>query len=377
MIKQLAVTADHDQETRESAKSRAEEPGDKRMRCLIRLLIIASAVTALPAVGQDGPPGGRAVSVETAVVDYSPLQSSLTAVGTIIAEASATLRAEVPGQIFAVHFREGQRVNKGDRLFSIEATVLEAEANEAKANVDRSESAFTRAQELQRKGLISGTDYDAARANYDVDRARLRSSQARLWKTVIRAPFDGYLGLRRINVGDYATIGQELIDIVKLDPLRVDFSVPETLLARVRPRQTIDVAVDAYPDETFSGSIIAVSPYSDIQGHNLEVRAELPNPDLKLRPGLFVRVNVSLGTKEQAILVPEQAIWPIGQDKTVFVVADGKARLRVVRIGERQPGTVEILSGLTVGEVIVTAGQMKLYDGVAVNSVTLDAAASE
>ena len=347
------------------------------MRCLIRLLLIATAVTALPALGQDGPPGDRAVSVETIVVEYSPMKSSVTAVGTIIAEASATLRAEVPGQILALHFDEGQQVSKGDRLFSIEATVLEAEVNEARANVDRSESAFTRAQELQSKGLISGTDYDSARANYDVDRARLRSSQARLSKTVIRAPFDGYVGLRRINVGDYATVGQELIDVVKLDPLRVDFSVPETLLARVRPEQTIDVAVDAYPDETFSGSIIAVSPYSDVQGHNLEVRAELPNPDLKLRPGLFVRVNVSLGTKENAILVPEQAIWPIGQDKTVFMVVDGKAQRRVVRLGERQPGTVEVLSGLEVGEVIVTAGQMKLYDGISVNSVTVDAAASQ
>lgn len=346
------------------------------MKRVIRFVAVA-AVMATPAVlGQGGPPGGFAVSVETAVVEYSSMKSSVTAVGTIIAEASATLRAEVPGQILAVHFREGQRVGKGDRLFSIEATVLEAEVNEARANVDRSESAFTRAQELQGKGLISGTDYDSARANYDVDRARLRSSQARLSKTVIRAPFDGYTGLRRINVGDYATVGQELIDVVKLDPLRVDFSIPETLLAKVEPQQTIEVQVDAYPNEAFSGTIVAVSPYSDVQGHNLDVRAELPNPDLKLRPGLFVRVNVSLGTKDDAILVPEQAIWPIGQNKTVFVVVDDKAESRVVRLGERQPGTVEVLSGLEPGEVIVTAGQLKLYDGAAVNSVTADAAST-
>jgi membrane fusion protein (multidrug efflux system) len=346
------------------------------MQRLIETVAVVALMAAPAAWAQGGPPGGFAVSVETATVTYSSMESSVTAVGTIIAEASATLRAEVPGQILAVHFREGQRVSKGDRLFSIEATVLEAEVNEARANVDRSESAFTRAEELQRKGLISGTDYDAARANFDVDRARLRSSQARLSKTVIRAPFDGYVGLRRINVGDYATVGQELIDVVKLNPLRVDFSVPETLLAKVRAKQAIDVQVDAYPDETFSGQIVAVSPYSDVQGHNLDVRAELPNPDLKLRPGLFVRVSVSLGTKDDAILVPEQAIWPIGQNKTVFVVVDGKAESRVVRLGERQPGTVEVLSGLEVGEVIVTAGQLKLYDGVAVNSVNDDAAAS-
>ena len=346
------------------------------MQLFARLVAMAAAMAATAALAQGGPPGGYAVSVETAVVEYSSMESSVTAVGTIIAEASATLRAEVPGQVLALHFREGQRVAKGDRLFSIEATVLEAEVNEARANVDRSESAFNRAEELQRKGLISGTDFDAARANYDVDRARLRSSQARLSKTVIRAPFDGHVGLRRINVGDYATVGQELVDVVQLDPLRVDFSVPETLLPKVQPQQTIEVRVDAYPDATFSGEIVAVSPYSDVQGHNIEVRAELPNPDLKLRPGLFVRVHVSLGVKDDAILVPEQAIWPIGQDKTVFVVKDGKAERRVVRLGERQPGTVEVVSGLEAGEVIVTAGQMKLYDGAAVNSVNADAAAS-
>lgn len=339
------------------------------MQYLCKLLIPAVIVAALPAYGQGGP-GGYAVSVETAVVTPATMQSSATAVGTIIAEASATLRAEVPGQITAIHFREGQKVARNERLFSIDADVLQAEVNEARANVDRSESAYKRAEELYGKALISATDYDAARANYDVDRARLGSSQARLAKTVIRAPFDGYVGLRRINIGDYATVGQQLVDVVQLDPLRVDFSVPETLLPQVQPGQSIEVRVDAYPNEVFDGAITAVSPSSDIQGHNLEVRAELPNAELKLRPGLFARVNVSLGVKENAILVPEQAIWPIGQDKTVFVVRDGKVQMRVVRLGERQPGTVEVLSGLEAGEVIVTAGQLKLYDGAAVNSVS-------
>jgi membrane fusion protein (multidrug efflux system) len=336
------------------------------------LLSLLALFVGIPAFGQDG---GYAVSVESAEVTASAMESSVTAVGTIIAEASATLRAEVPGQIKAVHFREGQRVAQGDRLFSIEATVLEAEVNEARANVARSESAFTRAQELHAKRLISGTDYDAARANYDVDRARLLSSQARLSKTVVRAPFDGFVGLRRINVGDYATIGQELVDLVQLDPLRVDFSVPETLLPKVLPDLPIEIRVDAYPGDVFTGTIAAVSPQSDVQGHSMEVRANLPNGELKLRPGLFVRVKVSLGIKEDAMLIPEQAIWPIGQNKTVYVVEDGKAYQRIVMLGERQPGAVEIISGLEFGEVIVTAGQMKLYDGAAVKSVASDTAA--
>jgi membrane fusion protein (multidrug efflux system) len=267
-----------------------------------------------------------------------------------------------------VHFQEGQPLQKGAELYSIEATVLEAEVNEARANVSRSESALRRAEDLHKKQLISGTDYDSARANYDVDVARLRSSSARLSKTVIRAPFDGFAGLRRINIGDYATIGQELVDVVQLDPLRVNFSIPETLLPKVRQGLTIEVTVDAYPDEVFPGEITAVAPKSDVEGHSLEVRANLPNEDLKLRPGLFVRVGISLGTNPNAIVIPEQAIWPIGQNKTVFVVVDGKAYQRVVKVGERIPGAVEITEGLKAGDVIVTAGQMKLFEGASVRS---------
>ncbi|MGA8205431.1 MAG: efflux RND transporter periplasmic adaptor subunit [Woeseiaceae bacterium] len=329
------------------------------------ILLLSSLATAVPAFGQ----GGFPVAVETTTVQTSELQSSVTAVGTLIAEASATLRAEVPGQILGIHFEEGQPVSAGARLFTIEATVLEADVNEARANADRSEAAYKRARELFGKKLISATDYDAARANYDVDMARLHSSEARLSKKVVKAPFDGFVGLRRINIGDYAQVGQELVDIVQLDPLRVDFSLPETLVAKVRPGLTIDVTADAYQDDVFVGKITAVAPSSDVEGHNIEVRASLPNGDLKLRPGMFVRVDVSLGVKEHAILVPEQAIWPIGQDKTVFVVVDGKAQRRVVTLGARQPGKVEVVSGLAVGDVVVTAGQLKLYEGATVNPV--------
>ena len=319
-------------------------------------------------MAQNGGWGDATITVETTEVVASELASSVKAVGTLTAEASATLRAEVSGQILAVHFQEGQPLSKGARLFSIEAAVLEAEVNEARANASRSEAALKRAQELSAKQLISGTDYDAARANYDVDVARLRSSEARLSKTIIRAPFDGFVGLRRINIGDYATVGQELVDVVQLDPLRVDFSVPETLLPKMQPGLPVSITVDAYPGEAFGGEITAIAPRSDVAGHSLEVRASLPNGELKLRPGLFVQVDISLGVKSDAIIIPEQAIWPVGRDKIVYVVTEGKAHQRVVTIGDRQPGAVEVTSGLEAGEVIVIAGQMKLYEGASVRS---------
>ena len=279
------------------------------------------------------------------------------------------LRAEVPGQILALHFADGQAVAQGDKLFSIEATVLEAEVNEARANVEQSEAAYNRARELIGDRLISATDFDTARANYNVGVARLASSEARLSKTIIRAPFAGFAGLRRINVGDYATIGQELVDVVRLDPLRVEFSVPETLLAQLKPGQPVSVTVGAYPEESFPGTITAVSPQVDVNGHSVMLRATLPNEDLRLRPGLFAQVAVTLAEKPDALLLPEQAIWPIGADKTVFVIEDGKARRRDVTLGQREPGYVEIVSGLSAGEEVVTAGQMKIFDGAAVTSI--------
>jgi membrane fusion protein (multidrug efflux system) len=141
--------------------------------------------------------------------------------------------------------------------------------------------------------------------------------------------------------------------------------------------QAIEVTVDAYAGEIFRGTITAVSPQIDVAGHSVAVRASLPNSELKLRPGFFVRVNVTLAEKADALLVPEEAIWPVGQDKTVYVVVDGKAQQRTVTIGERLPGRVEILSGLQVGETIVTAGQMKIFDGADVQSKSALASATQ
>ena len=321
------------------------------------------------ALSQGGPPGGRQVTVEAMVVETTNLDSTVDAVGTVLADASAMLRTEVPGQVIERHFEDGQSVLKGAPLFSIEATVLEAEVNEAKANVEQSDAAYTRAQELVKNKLISATDFDTARANYNVSVARLRSAESRLSKTIIRAPFDGFIGLRRINVGDYATIGQELVNVVRLNPLRVDFSVPETLLSRIQPGQKIAVTVSAFRNEVFTGEVTAIDPQIDVTGHSMTIRARLPNNDLKLRPGLFAQVAVSLAANPNAIMVPEQAIWPIGNNKIIYVIKEGVANQRVVQLGERKPGWVEVVSGLDAGEEIVVVGQMKLFPGAAVRTI--------
>ena len=322
-----------------------------------------------PAFAQGGPPGRGPTTVESVTVQPTPVRSSVNAVGTILADASALLRAELPGQILQLHFEDGQQVRKGAALFTIEATVLEAEVNEARANVEQSEAAYNRAKELIEDKLISATDFDTARANYNVGVARLYSSEARLSKAIIRAPFAGTVGLRRTNVGDYATIGQELVDVVRLNPLRVDFSVPETLLAQIQPGQTIRVSVGAYAGEFFAGTITAIAPQIDVSGHSVTIRARLPNEDLKLRPGLFAQVSITLQIKNDALMVPEEAVWPIGQTKTVYVVEDGKAVQKTVLIGQRQDGMAEIVDGLSPGDEVVTAGHLKIFDGADVKTI--------
>jgi len=340
-----------------------------RHQNLVNFLGLLVTLLSAQAIAQGGPPGRGPTTVESIVVEPAPLRSSVSAVGTILAEASAVLRAELPGQILQLHFEDGQQVKQGDALFSIEATVLEAEVNEARANVEQSEAAYNRAKELIEDKLISATDFDTARANYNVGVARLLSSEARLSKAVIRAPFAGTVGLRTTNVGDYATTGQELVDVVRLDPLRVDFSVPETLLAQIQPGQSVRVSVGAYPNEYFTGTITAIAPQIDVSGHSVTIRARLPNEDLKLRPGLFAQVSITLQIKADALMIPEEAVWPIGQTKTVYVIQEGKAVQKTVTIGQRQDGMAEIVSGLSAGDEIVSAGHLKIFDGADVKSI--------
>jgi len=334
------------------------------------VLILVTTLLLTVAAFAQGPPGQGATAVETIVVQPERFQTRARAVGTLLADASAMLRAEVPGPIVSLHFEDGQPVEKGDRLFSIEATVLQAEANEARAKSEQSAAAYRRAQELIEKQLISATDYDTARANADVDVARLKSSESRLEKTVIRAPFDGFAGLRQINIGDYATVGQELVSVVRLDPLLAEFNMPETMIASIKTGQPVSLTVASYPQDTFAAEITAIAPEIDVAGHSLTVRARVPNDDLKLRPGLFVQVNVTLAENANALVVPEQAIWPIGEQKTVFVVVDGKAKQRTVKLGQRETGRVEVLEGLSAGDELVIAGQMKIFDGAAVRAVS-------
>jgi membrane fusion protein (multidrug efflux system) len=201
-----------------------------------------------------------------------------------------------------------------------------------------------------------------------VQEATVQLAEAKLAKMLVKAPFKGMVGLRNVSVGDYVKEGQDLINIEDIGTLRMDFKLPETYLGRVSKGQVVEVTSDALPGQRFKAVLDAVDPLVDQNGRAISSRARLDNAAGKLRPGLFVRVRLLFGERQNVLMVPEQAIVPGGQP-AVFKVTDGKAVMVKVRLGVRRAAQVEVLEGLAEGDVVVTAGQLKLRDGASVKPI--------
>jgi membrane fusion protein (multidrug efflux system) len=308
-------------------------------------------------------PGGFAVPVEAVTVAVERVDLTIPAVGSLRSNESVVLSPEIAGRVVEILGEEGQAVAAGAPIARLDQSVYKADIAEIEANLALARANFKRADELLRKNAGTGRARDEAEAELRVNEAKLASSGARLEKTVIAAPFDGVLGLRSVSVGQYLAEGDAIFKLEAIDPLKVDFRVPEINFGKVRLGQTINVEVDALPGESVSGTVYAIDPLVDEQGRAIVVRATLPNKDKRLRPGLFARVALVYDSIAAAILVPEQAIVPIGADKFVFKVVDGKAVLTKVTIGERFKGRAEISQGLAAGDIVVTAGQLKIRDG--------------
>jgi membrane fusion protein (multidrug efflux system) len=304
--------------------------------------------------------------VETVKVTATALTNQFETVGSLRAEESAVIRPEIDGKITAINFTEGQHVAAGSLLFNLDSALAQADLNEAKANLENSRRADARAREMAGKQLISHADLDEAAAALGVDQSREASARTRLEKTQIRAPFDGVVGLRGVSAGDYVKAGDALVDLVRMDPIEVDLKAPEVVLSTLALGQKIKLGVDAFPGQEFTGSIVAIAPTVDVGGRSVLLRARLDNSAGKLRPGMSARVQIVLGTNPNALMVPEQAIWPNGDQKMVYVVKGGVAKLIPVTLGNRQPGMVEVTSGLKAGDEVITSGQLKLFDGASV-----------
>ena len=316
--------------------------------------------------GSAGQGQATVVSVEAIKVVTAPIPQVITTVGSLRSDESITLRPESAGRISAITFQEGQRVAKGVPLVTLDPAIPRAELEQAKANYVLAKQKFDRAVDLAKRNFISGQAKDEAENNVKVAEASVQLAEAKLAKTDIRAPFSGIIGLRSVSVGDYVKEGADLVNLEAIDPLKVDFRVPETYLGQVQVGQSLQITLDALPGKTYQGKVTAVNPLIDAAGRSIIIRAQVGNQDTTLRPGMFARVKLITRAERDAMMLPEEALVPQGSDKYVFRVTDGKVTRVKVETGQRRDGKVEIVNGVNKDDVIVTAGQLKLRDGVSV-----------
>lgn len=321
---------------------------------------------AVAKTNSGGPSAPGGIAVEAITVKSVRMAQGLTAVGSLRSDESVTVRPEVSGRISEFGFREGQRVDKGATLIRFDTSVQRAELEQAEANLGLSKSRLERSRDLFTKGFISAQARDEAESNFKVAQATYDLSQARLTKLEIKAPFSGIVGLRMVSIGDYVKDGQDIVNLEGIDPLKVDFRIPEIYLKQVAVGQSLQITLDAFSNQTFQGKVFAINPLVDTNGRSIVIRALVKNSDARLRPGMFARVRLLFSDERDSVAVPEQSLIPVGEEQYLFKVVDGRAQRFKVEIGQRRQGQVEILQGLAAGDMVVTAGQLKLRDGSAV-----------
>ena len=306
------------------------------------------------------PAGPPTVPVKAVPVRVGMVTNDVSAVGTLLANEAVTIRPEIDGLITRIHFDEGQIIGVGARLVSLDASEFKARLSQAQADVTLNKQRAQRAKDLYAKKFISQQALDEAQGNLARAVAQREEVAARLKKTVITAPFTGTIGMRSVSAGQYVKAGDNIVRIENIGTIKLDFKVPETFLARIKKDQEVQVRVDAYPSETFAGRIYAIQPGLDEQTRTVWLRANVPNNNAKLRPGMFARVVLVLEKMGDSIVIPEQAIVPKGNDSLVLKIVNDKAEIVKVKLGTRRPGEVQVLEGLAANDVVVTDGQAKL-----------------
>ncbi|WP_261841442.1 efflux RND transporter periplasmic adaptor subunit [Aliamphritea ceti] len=340
------------------------------------LLACATSLILIPSISQAADEAPQGLPAEVVHATTTQLDDTIEVVGNLTANEAVILRPEQSGIIREVLFEEGSIVEQGQQLIQLDTAIYAAELQQAKARVALSQIAFKRADSLSKKRVGSQQDRDSALAQLRVDQAQQVLAETRLAKMTITAPYPGSIGLRKVSPGDYVNAGEDLVELVDNHTMKVEFRVPEKFFARLKPGQTIKLNSDALRGESFSGEIYAISPTINDRSHNVLVRARVPNPELKLRPGLFAKVQILLDSLDAAVMVPEEAIIPKNNKFFVYKVVDNSIEMVNVEIGQRRGAEVHIASGLAADDVIVTAGQLKLFPGMPVTPIFVDGSQS-
>jgi membrane fusion protein (multidrug efflux system) len=327
------------------------------------------AETGAPIARAASPAGERAVVVEAERVAVDAVIENIRAVGTLRANEAVTISPEIAGRILRIRFAEGEEVAAGDVLVELDATILRAELAKTKSDLTLAEANRQRAMTLARKGVGTLRARDETIAAHQAAEANVALAQARLERTSIAAPLSGIVGLRAVSAGAYVTPGDRLVELADIDPIKVDFRVPELVLSSLRAGQAIRVTVDAVPGGIFEGKIYAIDPIVDANGRAIRLRARVANPDRTLFPGLFARVQIVVERRENSVLVPESAVFARGQERFVYRVVEDRAILTTIELGQRRPGQVEVIDGLGHEAMVITAGHQQVRDGARVEIV--------
>ncbi|MEM9593735.1 MAG: efflux RND transporter periplasmic adaptor subunit [Acidobacteriota bacterium] len=315
------------------------------------------------------PPGSSSpkpgIGVEVFEVEPRSLTSEVATTGELMANEEVELRSEEDGRVVSILFAEGQNVASGDLLVKINDADLQAELRRAQVQKRLAQQREVRVRNLLDENTVSQQVYDEARGQLEIVDAQLESLRARIAKTEIRAPFSGVVGLRSVSEGSYLTSSNRIATLQNLDPIKLDFAVPEKYAGQVDRGDEVDFTV-AGLDRTFRGKVYAVEPRVDAATRTVQVRARAANPDGRLMPGAFAEVQLVLAEREDALMVPAIALIPGLDTTTVYVVEDGKAASRPVRTGQRTEGKVEITEGLVAGDRVIVSGIQQVRPGAEV-----------
>lgn len=336
---------------------------------------------ARPAGGGGGAGQGGPASVEVAQVKRLQLQDDAQAVGSLRSRQSVTLRPEVSGRIAQIAFADGAGVKRGQLLVQLDDVLQKAELSQAQAQLSIARANLKRNEELVAQAFVAQRVLEESRASLQVAEAQVALAQARLSRMRITAPFNGTVGLRTVNLGDYVKDGADLVNLEDTSQLTVDFRLPERYQTRIATGQPVQVELDALPGKRFSAKVQAVDPLLDADGRSIAVRAVLPPaPGGELRPGMFARVTTVFSVNDAALVVPEEAIVPQGGKQFVIRLekegeGDGAklvSRRSEVQLGVRRGAQVQITQGVAEGDTVVVAGQQRLQkDGTRVRVVDM------
>jgi membrane fusion protein, multidrug efflux system len=320
--------------------------------------------------------GPQAVDVVTVAASMQPLGVEIEAVGTARANESVEVTSKTSNTITAIRFEEGERVRKGSVLVELDSAEARASLAEAEAALAESRNQFKRSRDLFTSKALSESQLDLIEATLKANQARVDVAKARLADTIIRASFDGTTGFRRVSVGSLVSPGTVITTLDDASLIKLDFTVAETYIHALERSLPVIAATAGLPGREFRGEVTNLDSRVDPVTRSIAVRAELPNPKGELRPGMFMTVRLQ-GEVAPALLVPEGAIVPEQGHTYVFVVENGVALLREVKLGKRRPGEVEVLEGLKEHERVVIEGTQNLRNGLAVREQQQPAAAAD